>query len=170
MSGRFVRLSLMALLLAACATQPATRQTAAPARVENNTTNTNPNSEPKLLEFVDLYSGASIEGPILSDLAQALNNHKVIMQGYMAPPLKPDADFFVLTQTPMAYCPFCSSSSDWPFNIVFIRMADGQAVPALSFKQGVRVVGTLSVGTATDAATGFVSKVRVLADTVDVSR
>lgn len=85
----------------------------------------------------------------------------------MAPPLKPDLDFFVLTKDPMVYCPFCNTAADWPFDIVFIRTANG-TVPGLVPTQSIRVTGTFSVGTATDAATGFVSQVRIIADKVDV--
>ncbi|MCL5996592.1 MAG: hypothetical protein M1546_11150 [Chloroflexi bacterium] len=121
---------------------------------------------PQSLDFISLYKGASITGPILSDQAKALHGRKVVMQGYMAPPLKPDIDFFVLTQTPMVYCPFCSTAADWPYNIVFVRMANGSTLPAMVPSQGIQVYGTLSVGVATDEATGFVSLVRIIADDV----
>lgn len=118
------------------------------------------------LAFSELYSGASITGPVISDKADQLNGSKVVMVGYMAPPLKPDLDFFVLTKDPMVYCPFCSSAADWPFDIVFVRMADG-SVPALTPTQAIRVTGTFQTGTATDAATGFVSQIRISADKVE---
>lgn len=121
------------------------------------------------LKFSELYSGASIEGPVLSDKAKQLNGNTIVMSGYMAPPLKPDLDFFVLTKDPMVYCPFCSSAADWPFDIVFVRMANG-TVPALTPTQGIRVTGTFQTGTATDAATGFVSQIRIIADIVDVTQ
>lgn len=119
------------------------------------------------LSFTDLYSGASIEGPILSEKAAALNGNTVVMVGYMAPPLKPDLDFFVLTKDPMVYCPFCSTATDWPFDIVFVRMAGGAAAPNAP-TQGIRVIGRFATGTATDAATGFVSQVRIVAERVEV--
>jgi hypothetical protein len=125
---------------------------------------------PVAISFTDLYSGASITGPILSEKARALNGRKVIMDGYMAPPLMPNVDFFVLTRTPMVYCPFCSTAADWPFDIVFVRMAGGQSIPPSVPSQGIRIMGTFSVGTATDPATGFVSMVRVFADTVEVAQ
>ena len=118
------------------------------------------------VSFTDLYSGASITGPILSDKAAGLNGRRVVMKGYMAPPLKPDLDFFVLTKEPMVFCPFCSSSTDWPFDIVFVRMANG-TVPPVTPTHGVRVVGTFQTGTATDPGTGFVSEIRIIADSVD---
>ena len=38
----------------------------------------------------------------------------------MAPPLKAEADFFVLTKMPMAVCPFCNTAVDWPDDIVAV--------------------------------------------------
>ncbi len=118
------------------------------------------------LSFAELYSGASIMGPQLSEKASQLNGQQVVMLGYMAPPLKPDLDFFVLTKDPMVYCPFCSTATDWPFDIVFVRMASG-TVPPIVPTSGIRVYGTFETGTATDAATGFVSQVRIIADKVE---
>lgn len=126
--------------------------------------------QPYALRFEDLYSGATVMGPVLSDLARSLHGRKVSLTGYMAPPLTPNIDFFVLTKWPMSQCPFCSTAADWPFDIVFVRMAGNKAVPALVPTQGLRVIGTFSVGTATDGATGFVSQVRLTADRVDVLR
>lgn len=138
--------------------------TAAPAEAPPDS------DEPAVIGFEELYSGATISGPLLSEKAKRLNGRKVVMVGYMAPPLKPDLDFFVLTKTPMTYCPFCNSAADWPFDIVFVRMAGGKTVPPLVPTQGLRVTGTFSVGTDTDAATGFVSQVRIYADTVEELR
>jgi hypothetical protein len=125
-----------------------------------------PGGEPYRIEFWELYSGASVAGPILSDKAKALNGYKVQMFGHMAPPLKPALDFFVLTKDPMVYCPFCSTASDWPFDIVFVRMANGQIVDSIVPTHPIMVTGTFSVGPATDAETGFVSMVRIYADSV----
>ncbi len=121
---------------------------------------------PVELSFTDLYSGASITGPVVSPLTESLNGHKVIMVGYMAPPLKPSLDFFVLTKVPMVYCPFCNTAADWPFDIIFVRMAGGQSVPPVVPSAGIRITGTLQVGVATDAQTGFVSMIRIIADDV----
>jgi hypothetical protein len=122
------------------------------------------------IRFVDLYSGATITGPQVSELARSLDGRRVIMEGYMAPPLKPDLDFFVLTATPMVYCPFCSSAADWPFDIVFVRMAAGKTVPPMVPSQGIRVTGIFSVGEATDPGTGFVSMIRIIADDLQVAQ
>jgi hypothetical protein len=123
--------------------------------------------QPTELSFTQLYSGASISGPILSERAKALDGRTVVMSGYMAPPLKPDLDFFVLTKTPMVYCPFCSTAADWPFDIVFVRLAGSRTVPSMVPSQAIRVTGTFSVGSATDPASGFVSMVRIYATSVE---
>ena len=57
---------------------------------------------------------------------KALAGHRVRMQGFMAPPLKAEAKFFVLTERPMALCPFCSSDADWPPDIVVVYLDRAQ--------------------------------------------
>ena len=63
------------------------------------------------LSFDDMYAGASAEGLILSDTLKNANGTTVTMQGYMAPPLKAESDFFVLTREPMARMSYTSSMS-----------------------------------------------------------
>ena len=111
------------------------------------------------LSFDDMYAGASAEGLILSDTLKNANGTTVTMQGYMAPPLKPSINFFVLTQEPMAVCPFCSTDADWPSNIVVVYLEN--PVTALPYDQTITVTGTLSVGSYVDSETGFVSLVRI---------
>jgi RNA polymerase subunit RPABC4/transcription elongation factor Spt4 len=82
------------------------------------------------------------------------------MRGFMAPPLKAEADFFVLTEIPMSICPFCSSDADWPDNIVIIYLDRAQ-----TFEQAnalIEVHGRLEVGSWTDPKTGFVSLLRIV--------
>lgn len=124
--------------------------------------------EPCAITFTELYSGASITGPTLSDKAVALSGRKVVMLGYMAPPLSPDTTFFVLTKTPLVYCPFCNTAADWPFDIVYVKMAGGRSIPTLVPTQGIKIVGTFEVGSWTDPETGFVSLVRIFAEDVQV--
>lgn len=111
------------------------------------------------LSFDDMYAGASAEGLILSNTLKNANGTTVTMQGYMAPPLKPSINFFVLTQEPMAVCPFCSTDADWPSNIVVVYLEN--PVTALPYDQTITVTGTLSVGSYVDSETGFVSLVRI---------
>jgi hypothetical protein len=111
------------------------------------------------LDFSQMYSGASAQGLIFSDTLRSLNGSSVTMSGFMAPPLKPSINFFVLTETPMSVCPFCSSDADWPYNIVVVYV-DG-SVDALPYDQQVTVTGTLELGSYVDSETGFVSQVRL---------
>ncbi|QIB35736.1 hypothetical protein [Ancylobacter pratisalsi] len=113
-----------------------------------------------LLDFDELYGTVGVLGLTFSDKVKALNGHEVAMRGFMAPPLKAEADFFVLTEIPMSLCPFCSSDADWPDNIVVIRLNRAQ-----TFEQAnalIEVEGTLEVGSWTDPATGFVSLLRIV--------
>src|SRR5918997_3982340 len=95
-----------------------------------------------------------------SPLAKELNGKRISMQGFMAPHLKVDSDFFILSNTPVETCPFCASEGDWMETIVFVRMRRKQE----AVDPGTLIVaeGTLEIGPATDAETGFVSKVRLV--------
>jgi hypothetical protein len=99
------------------------------------------------------------EGTEFSPLAKQLDGKAVEMRGYMAPPLKPEVDFFVLTSLPMAVCPFCDSAAAWPEDIVLVFL--NRPVRAIAYDRLLVVSGTLQIGTETDAATGFVSRVRL---------
>ena len=99
------------------------------------------------------------EGTEFSPRAKQLAGKQVEMRGYMAPPLKPEVDFFVLTSLPMAVCPFCDSAAAWPEDIVLVFL--NRPVRAIPYDRLFSVNGTLHIGTETDAATGFVSRVRL---------
>jgi hypothetical protein len=111
------------------------------------------------LAFNEIYRSEGVLGLELSARSKALSGKPVRMLGYMAPPLKPDARFFVLTRAPVALCPFCNSDADWPSDIVVVypRERTGWTQDGLP----VAVTGTLELGSRVDAETGFVSLVRV---------
>jgi hypothetical protein len=118
------------------------------------------------LAFNEIYRSEGVLGLELSAKSKALSGKPVRMLGYMAPPLKPDVRFFVLTRAPVALCPFCNSDADWPSDIVVVypRERSGWAQDGLP----VAVTGTLELGSSVDRETGFVSLVRV-ADAVVVT-
>lgn len=109
--------------------------------------------------FEELYSRAGVLGRSFAEKPKRLAGATVAMEGYMAPPLKAEANFFVLGEIPMSICPFCSSDSDWPDNIVVVYLDDRQTFTAPG--QRIRVTGTLEVGSWTDPETGFVSLLRL---------
>ena len=119
---------------------------------------------PAELSFDDMYAGSSSLGLELSDRLQGLAGKRVHMTGFMAPPLTPTIQFFVLTREPMAICPFCSTDADWPDNIVVVRVEE--PVTALPYDRPIEVTGQLSLGTAVDEETGFDSLVRIAADSL----
>ena len=88
------------------------------------------------------------------------------MVGYLAPPLKAEAGFLVLSAQPVAICPFCQSDADWPQDIVVVYPRDGGGWRFRSAAERVEVTGTLEVGSALDPRTGFVSQVRLVAAVV----
>jgi hypothetical protein len=105
--------------------------------------------------FADLWS----EGAEFSERAQELAGKTVEMRGYMAPPLKPEVEFYVLTSTPMATCPFCDSEIAWPRDIALVMLT--RPLKAQAYTRSISVSGILDIGTQTDPKTGFVSRVRI---------
>ena len=113
--------------------------------------------------FSDLY--ADVETQEISSELEAASGETVTMLGYAAPPLKPDADFFVLTKYPMSVCPFCETEAEWPPDIVYVKLPEGGSDTIIF--GALEVTGTLEVGTAKDPDTGFVSKIRIQAEKVE---
>lgn len=111
------------------------------------------------LGFGDLYKSFGVTGLQFSDQVEALRGRTVQMKGFMAPPLKAEANFFVLSAIPLALCPFCSSDADWPDDIVVVYL--GRKQTFVQYNAGIRVTGTLDVGPWIDPDTGFVSQLRL---------
>jgi hypothetical protein len=66
----------------------------------------------------------------------------------------------------MVYCPFCNTAADWPFDIVYIKMTGGRNIPTMVPTTNIAVIGRFEVGSWSDPDTGFVSLIRVFADSV----
>jgi hypothetical protein len=109
----------------------------------------------ELVTFADI----SVADDQFTERARKLAGKVVEMRGYMAPPLKPEIDFFVLTSLPTAICPFCDAAASWPDDIVLVKLS--RPVRALAYDRLLDVSGILEIGIDTDAATGFVSLVRL---------
>ncbi|SDD21881.1 hypothetical protein SAMN05421538_101132 [Paracoccus isoporae] len=111
------------------------------------------------------------DGPILlrdlyekdrsfSALATGLEGRRISVEGFMAPPLRAESSFFVLTRRPMAVCPFCNDAADWPADIVAIYTK--RQVRVIAFNIPIAVDGRLELGTYKDPDLGFVSRVRLV--------
>lgn len=95
-----------------------------------------------------------------SALARRLEGERIDVTGFMAPPLKADAAFFVLTKRPMTVCPFCNDGAEWPRDILAVYTQ--RTVRTVAFNIELVTSGTLALGTEQDADTGFVSRVRLV--------
>ncbi|MFZ4814043.1 MAG: hypothetical protein ACOYL5_05885 [Phototrophicaceae bacterium] len=116
---------------------------------------------PVSITFDEFYDGYNIRsGLILSDKLLSLDGQTIMMEGYMAPPLKPELDYFVLTRIKLAFCPFCSTAGDWPDDIALVYMTNQTVTPTTV---PIRLVGRLEVGASIDEETGMVSLVRIYA-------
>jgi hypothetical protein len=112
------------------------------------------------LRFEEMYKASGVLGLEMSDKLVALNGKPVEILGFMAPPLKPEAEFFVMTREPVSLCPFCNSDADWPSDIIVVYLRDG--VRYTQTNRAITVSGTLEIGSKLDAKTGFVSLVRLI--------
>lgn len=114
----------------------------------------------EILTFDGLYKSIGVFGLKYSDRALGLRGQRVRLRGYMAPPLKPESKFFVLTREPVAVCPFCSSDAEWPADIVVVYLK--KTLVPIDFQQRIEIEGRLEIGSWTDPQTGFVSQVRLM--------
>ena len=120
---------------------------------------------PVPITFDEFYSGFNMRtGLTLSDKLRSLDGKTVVIEGYMAPPLKPELDWFVLTRIRLEFCPFCSSTADWPDDIALIYVLDE---PMRTTIQPLRIEGRMEIGSAVDPETGMVSLVRIYAEQVE---
>lgn len=96
----------------------------------------------------------------LSDLAERSLGSRIDVRGFMAPPLRAESDFFVLTKMPMSVCPFCETAAEWPDDILAVYTK--RTVDVVPFNVGIVVSGVLEFGEYRDPHTGFVSMVRLM--------
>ena len=108
------------------------------------------------MEFIKVAVLGIIQG-ITEWLPISSTGHMILVNEIF--PLKADADFFVLTREPVALCPFCSSDSDWPDNILVVYLSEKQRF--VQNNAVIEVEGELEVGSWTDEHTGFVSQMRL---------
>lgn len=95
-----------------------------------------------------------------SDLALSGKGTRVTIAGFMAPPLKAESVFFVLTKMPMSVCPFCEPGMPWPDDILAVYAK--RVVDVIPFNVPITVDGVLELGDAVDPELGFYSKVRLV--------
>jgi hypothetical protein len=80
--------------------------------------------------------------------------------GFMAPPLRVQGRFFVLTRQPVSLCPFCNTDADWPVDILVIYLKAEETF--VQRNRPLLVSGRLEIGSFTDPETGFVSQARLV--------
>ena len=95
-----------------------------------------------------------------SDRALSGMGTRVTIAGFMAPPLKAESVFFVLTKMPMAVCPFCEPGMPWPDDILAVYAK--RVVDVIPFNVPITVTGVLELGDQVDPELGFYSKVRLV--------
>lgn len=110
----------------------------------------------EVMRMRDLYN----KDLSFSDFALKSESQRVAVKGFMAPPLKAESNFFVLTKRPMAVCPFCETEAEWPDDIVMVYTK--RTVEVMPFNRKIITRGELALGSYKDPETGFVSRVRLM--------
>lgn len=100
-----------------------------------------------------------------SDLALSQEGERITIAGFMAPPLRAETNFFVLTKMPMAVCPFCEPGMPWPDDILAVYAK--RVVNVVPFNVPLETTGVLELGDYVDPDLGFYSKVRLSDATYD---
>lgn len=95
-----------------------------------------------------------------SEIATTMEGESITVSGFMAPPLKAESRFFVLTTRPMAVCPFCESEAEWPNDILAVYTK--RLLKVVPFNVPLLARGKLELGAVKDEETGFVSRVRIV--------
>src|SRR5262249_19054803 len=107
------------------------------------------------LKFTEFYENDFSTN--FSDKLKSLAGKPVLVRGFMAPPLKSNADFMVLTREPVYLCPYCDSDANWPRDTLVVYLRE----PKVEIGR-IRIAGTLDVGSKLDPETGFVSMLRLV--------
>lgn len=95
----------------------------------------------------------------ISELAKSSVGKRISVDGYMAPPLKAESRFFVLTRRPMSVCPFCETEAEWPNDILAVYTK--RIVDVVPYNVKIVASGVLELGAYKDPETGFLSMVRL---------
>lgn len=111
------------------------------------------------LSFEELYV-KGVLGFSFSPKTKALAGKSVQVAGFMAPPLRLEGRFFVLTRVPVSLCPFCNTDADWPMDILVVYLRSAQTF--VQHSRPLLVTGRLELGSFTDPETGFVSQARLV--------
>lgn len=110
----------------------------------------------EVIRLRDLYN----RDMSFSDIALANQGARVTIAGFMAPPLKAESNFFVLTKMPMSVCPFCEPGQTWPDDILAVY--ERRVVDVIPFNVPILTRGILELGDYVDPELGFYSKVRII--------
>lgn len=108
------------------------------------------------MQLSELYN------PDMSFTPYALEHEgqRVAVEGFMAPLLMANTNFYVLTSRPVAICPFCEEEDDWPDDILAVYAQ--RVIDAIPPHIPIVTRGVLELGTYVDPKWGFLSRVRLV--------
>ncbi|MDQ2801650.1 MAG: hypothetical protein M3Y41_02770 [Pseudomonadota bacterium] len=92
--------------------------------------------------------------------AAALSGTVVQLNGFMTPPATADADYFVLSRSPLPNCPFCVPAASWPDDVVVVHLR-APGVDIDHPMQAITAAGVLELGELAGPLPNLVSHVRL---------
>ncbi len=93
--------------------------------------------------------------------AGTLADQMVELHGFMTPPMLADADYFVLSRSPLPNCPFCVPAVSWPDDIVVVHLRAPGVDPDHSGR-AFAARGILEIGESAGPVPGLLSHARLV--------
>jgi len=116
--------------------------------------------ESRSIDWEGLFASTGLFG-IEIGAAGALAGTLVELAGFMSPPMTAEADYFVLSRSPLPNCPFCVPASSWPDDIVVVHLLT-HGVDIDHPARAVAVRGILDLGERDGSAPGLSGHARLL--------
>ena len=117
-------------------------------------------AEGQRIDWEGLFASTGLFG-IEIGFASALAGKPVELVGFMSPPMAAEADYFVLSRSPLPNCPFCAPAASWPDDIVVVHLLT-RGVDIDHPARAVAVRGILEIGERDGPAPGLSSHARLL--------
>ncbi len=117
-------------------------------------------AEAERIDWEGLFASTGLFG-IEIGAAGALAGRPVELIGFMSPPMMAEADYFVLSRSPLPNCPFCVPAASWPDDIVVVHLL----TPGVDIdhpNRAVAVRGILDLGECDSPAPGPSSHARLM--------
>jgi hypothetical protein len=115
---------------------------------------------PPVVRINELYDVNGIPEVDMAPALAKLAGRRIQISGFVSPHTTPIADFLVLTDEPLSFCPHCQAGGDLRADVVVFYPRAGRA--GVPMRRPVSVTGVLEIGAKIDPRTGYASTVRLV--------